>query len=472
MFLPSSPQVLLALWAGLTAGPSVKLDDATVVGKTVGSSNQFLGIPYARPPVDELRFNLPQSIEPYTGELDATSFGPSCPQQKVILPPGLDTRLREDISKTIFGQDFPDSEDCQYDGTTIVSRSVDLKSPVIYVSMNYRLSGFGFLASKEVGDAGVGNLGLHDQRLALQWVQTYITEFGGDPSKVTIWGESSGGISVALHMLANDGDNQGLFRAAFMQSGGPIPVAGLEKGQKDYDALVSLTGCSDSSDTLSCLRDVPYASLKAAIDQSPGIFSYQSGAHLTWIPRQDNVLLKEPPQYGVLRGHVANVPFITGNSDDEGTLLTLSTTNISTTADLKSYIAGVLLPEAKSEALDLLLKYYPDDQRAGSPFDTGLKNALSAQFKRLAAINGDVLFQGPRRLFMNDLKDYLIRFAVNLDPNGRQGLGIPWPQYNSQKPQLLVLQESTLFPLVLSSDNFRMDSLNFVANMEATSYVR
>ncbi|KAJ7207637.1 Carboxylesterase family-domain-containing protein, partial [Mycena pura] len=79
--------------------------------------------------------------------------------------------------------------------------------------------------------AGVGNLGLQDQREAMRWVQKYISNFGGDPSKVTIWGESSGAISVAMHMLANDGDTEGLFRAAFMQSGSPVPVGPLENGQ-------------------------------------------------------------------------------------------------------------------------------------------------------------------------------------------------------------------------------------------------
>lgn len=76
-------------------------------------------------------------------------------------------------------------------------------------------------------------------------------------------------------MVANNGNSEGLFRAGFMQSGSPIPVAGVENGQKYYDAIVSETGCSGASDTLACLRTVPYAKLKAAVDDSPNIFSYQ-----------------------------------------------------------------------------------------------------------------------------------------------------------------------------------------------------
>lgn len=76
-------------------------------------------------------------------------------------------------------------------------------------------------------------------------------------------------------MVANNGNADGLFRAAFMQSGSPIPVGDITNGQKYYDAVVSQTGCSSAADTLACLRTVPYATLKAAINRSPGIFSYQ-----------------------------------------------------------------------------------------------------------------------------------------------------------------------------------------------------
>lgn len=196
-----------------------------------------------------------------------------------------------------------------------------------------RSPAFGFLASQEVKDAGVGNLGLQDrkklsivlstsgssseflniscytsEREALRWVQKYIGAFGGDPTKVTMfvqllpyhqprfhtciqiltifcftpcslpsysWGESAGAISVALHMLTNGGDTEGLFRGAFMESGSPIPVGDITGGQPYYDDLVERTGCSGSSDTLECLRGVEYQTLLDAVNQSPSIFSYQ-----------------------------------------------------------------------------------------------------------------------------------------------------------------------------------------------------
>ena len=125
------------------------------------------------------------------------------------------------------------------------------------------------------------------------------------------WGESAGAISVSLHMLTNKGNQEGLFRGAIMQSGGPIPVGDIENGQPYYDYIVDRTGCSNATDTLACLRTVPYSTFKKAMDESPNFFAYQ-GLALAWLPRVDGAFLTEPPQYSVLRGHVSNVPMISG----------------------------------------------------------------------------------------------------------------------------------------------------------------
>ncbi|KAG6815752.1 hypothetical protein H0H93_009083, partial [Arthromyces matolae] len=354
---------VLPTLAALIIAPVVRLDNATVTGKSFGRISKFLGIPFARPPIGSLRYRLPQPIPPYTSNFYALSYGFSCPEQYTEVPvfTGLPKATIDYIYNNILHDALPGSEDCltvnvikprnatpgdklpvivwiygggfeiggtmYYDGSLIVARSIDMGLPVIYVSMNYRLSGFGFLAGREIKEAGVGNLGLHDQREALRWVQKYIPAFGGDPNKVTIWGESAGAISVSLHMLAYNGNHENLFRAGFMQSGSPIPVAGMTDAQKYYDAIVQDTGCSKKADTLDCLRDVPYKELKKAIDKLPGLFAYQS-LSLAFFPRADGVFLTDNPQNLVLQGKVAPVPFITGDCDDEGTLFALSTLNI------------------------------------------------------------------------------------------------------------------------------------------------
>ncbi|KAJ3759224.1 Alpha/Beta hydrolase protein [Lentinula raphanica] len=526
-------EVGLALASPL-ASPTVVLDSATVTGVTSGNTQEFLGIPFAQPPLGPLRFNLPQPIPPYNTSFSATSMGPACPQQAVDLPilTGLAAETVDFIVNSIYGFIFPDDEDCltinvirpatatassqlpvlvwifgggfelggpqMYDGTTIVERSIELDEPVIYVSMNYRVTAFGFLASQEVKDAGVGNLGLQDQREAFRWVQKYIGAFGGDPTKVTIWGESAGAISAALHMVTNGGDTEGLFRAAFMQSGSPIPVGDITDGQIYYDELVEATGCSGSDDTLNCLRGVDYSVLKAAVDATPGIFAYQS-LNLAWLPRADGVFLSDDPQRLVQQGQVATIPIVSGDCDDEGTLFSLASLNDTTQSDIATYVQTVFLPDISESDLAELLTEYPADITQGSPFNTSILNAITPEFKRIAAFQGDAVFQAPRRFFLQNLSgkqpiwsfiskrlkalpvlgsahgtdilnvygggemaDYLIRFATTLDPNGNTG--IEWPQYTTASPNMLQFNDG-LIPLTLSLDNYRESALSFTAQL-------
>ncbi|KAJ7046421.1 Alpha/Beta hydrolase protein [Mycena alexandri] len=529
-----SLQVGTAVGATLAA-PTVTLDAGTFTG-TVSSihTQSFLGIPFAQPPVGDLRFRLPVANSAYNGTHSATAFGPGCPQQAVTLPilTGLPEEVIDDVVNSIFGTVFPSAEDCltinvikpatatatsklpvvawifgggfelgspsMYDGTTIVERSIALGEPIVYVSMNYRLSAFGFLASKEVRAAGVGNLGLQDQREALRWISKYIGAFGGDPTKVTIWGESAGAISVALQMLANGGNSESLFRAAFMQSGSPIPVGPIENGQKYYDQIVQETGCSSATDTLECLRTVPYATLKAAQDASPFIFSYQS-LLLAWLPRADGTFLSDNPQRLVQQGLVAKIPFVTGDCDDEGTLFSLSTLNITTDAEFLTYIQTLWLPLATTAQGNTLNTLYPSDIIDGSPFNTGLLNGVTPQFKRIAAFQGDAVFQAPRRFFQQslsgkqnqwaflskrekavpilgsfhatdilnvyfdgELTDYLINFAATLNPNGKT---VPnWPAYTTATPNMMTFLDG-LIPTTITQDTYRAAGMQFLTNI-------
>ncbi|KAN0139660.1 Alpha/Beta hydrolase fold [Lactarius tabidus] len=519
------------------AGPTVTLDKGEFIGTTANGINEFLGIPFAQPPVGDLRFRLPQAPGPYVGTYNATAFGLSCPQQadNLALPSGLPNATLEYLQATsgkatlsvgedcltvnvvapanatprsklpvvvwIYGGGFEDGATANFDGTVIVNRSIALQEPVIYVSMNYRVSAFGFLASQEVKDARVGNLGLWDQRLALRWVQQYICEFGGDPDKVTIWGESAGAISVSLQMLANGGNPEGLFRAAFMQSGSPTPVGDLTNGQPYYDFLVQQTNCSGSSDTLECLRTVPYEELIAAINLTPSLFSFQS-LSLAWQPYADGIFLEDNPQKLVQQGKVAQVPFVSGECDDEGTLFSLSQTNVTTDAELHAYLTEFFLINVTNDDVDKVLALYPQDVTQGSPFDTGTQNALTPEFKRIAAILGDLIFQAPRRWLLDnvsgkqntwsylnkrlkslpilgsahasdipiiyggqDLTNYLIHFVTNLDPNG--GSDAQWPQYTTSSPQLLTLYDAPV-PTNITLDTYRAEGMTFLTQLSLT----
>ncbi|KAJ7791515.1 Alpha/Beta hydrolase protein [Mycena olivaceomarginata] len=484
------------------AAPTVTLDSGTFTGTAGTNTHSFLGIPFAQPPVGDLRFRLPVAVSAYTGTHNATAFGPACPQQTIQLPilTGLPQEVVDDVVNSIsgpsspppriwiFGGGFEIGSPSMYDGTTIVQRSIAMGEPVIYVSMNHRLAAFGFLASKEVRAAGVGNLGLQDQRQALRWIQKYITAFGGDPTKVTIWGESSGAISVSLQMLANGGDMEGLFRAAFMQSGSPGPSAPyIEKGQKYYDQIVAQTGCSGASDTLACLRTVPFANLKAAQDATPFIFSYQSLV-LTWLPRADGTFLSDNPQRLVQQGNVANVPFVTGDCDDEGTLFALSTLNITTDDQFINYIRTLWVPEATTAQGNTLNTLYPSDQIDGSPFDTVLGFGVCFQPSlRPRNFQGDAVFQAPRRFFQQTLSGkqnqwaflskrekavpflgsvshiaLLINFATNLNPNGKT---VPnWPAYTTATPNMMTFLDGP-FLTTITQDTYRAAGMQFLTNL-------
>ncbi|KAI0754512.1 carotenoid ester lipase precursor [Daedaleopsis nitida] len=539
--------IVLGLGAQKSA-PTVHLDQAIFVGTSDGVTNQFLGIPFAKPPVGDLRFNVPVAVDPYTGTHIATSYGPACPQQAIDFPRfyGVPPLVVDMIVNRLYKVMTPSAEDClsvnvvvpegtrpnaslpvvvwiygggfvvggteTYDGGAIVERSIDMFKPMIYVSMNYRgssVSAYGFLASKEVKEAGVGNLGLQDQRLALRWVQKHISAFGGDPTKVTIWGESAGAISVALHMLTNGGDHQGLFRGAFMQSGAPIPVGDISHGQAGYDELVARTACSAATDTLHCLRHVPFEDLKLAVDNSPGIFSYQS-LRLAWVPRADGVFLSDSPQRLVEQGSVAKVPFVTGNCDDEGTLFSFSTLNITIDRDFREYIVSNYVSEMDYEDPRLTRLFdalYTADVTKGSPFNTSLLNALTPQYKRIAAIQGDLVFQAPRRFFLQqradkqpawsflhkrmkgtpmlgsghgmdvsdvydgaELADYLINFVHDLDPNGapngdHPGPGTHWPQYTLAAPRVLTFVDGLFPAMTVLDDRHRAEGMKLLTEL-------
>ncbi|KIM38332.1 hypothetical protein M413DRAFT_30176 [Hebeloma cylindrosporum] len=350
MLLLSSLVVILPALA-YEAPPTVRLNLATVTGIDSGNTSRFLGIPFGRAP----RFRLPLPILPYIASFNATTYGLPCPQQQlssnpifptgsppanvsedclsldVTLPSGTSASSKLPVAVWIYGGGFEVGNSAQYDALTqrVVERSIALGKPFVLVSVNYRVSAYGFLASKEVQKEGLGNFGLYDQRLGLRWVQKYISAFGGDPSKVTTWGQSAGAVSVALHMVAFGGNSEHLFRGAFIQSGGPT--------SKYYDALVSDTGCSSARNSLQCLRDLPLATLKAGVDKSPDFFSY-AGYPPIWTPRVDGVFLQDNPQKLIKAGKVAKVPFVAGNMDDEGTLFSIAQSNLTTEEDFRTYV--------------------------------------------------------------------------------------------------------------------------------------
>lgn len=200
-----------------------------------------------------------------------------------------------------------------YQGANIVQRSVAMDQPIIFVSANHRLNAFGAINSQELDDAGASNLLLKDQRTAMQWVQKYIGNFGGDKDRVTLYGESAGSLAIATHMTLNDGNPQGLFRGAIMASGGISKVNDIHQDQYIFDFIVDKSGCGSAADKLACLKTAPYAKVYNAVNQLGNFFSYTSVRLPGWYPRPDGKYLKDSPHRLLRDGKVADIPYIIGD---------------------------------------------------------------------------------------------------------------------------------------------------------------
>lgn len=418
--------------------PVVAIDYAAYQGSLDGDVQRFLGIPYAQPPVGDLRLRKPVPVA-RTGSpsqlVPALNFSCSCPQQNYTLPglPGIDySPLRGFVSKVnssedclylnvfrpagvspdaklpvvvwIYGGGFAVGDSSVFNATPLVSRSVELGNPVIYVSFNYRVNGFGFLGGKEVKDAGVANLGIRDQQLALAWVGEFIRKFGGDPNKVTLWGQSAGSLSVSAHLAINPEGDTTPFRGAMMHSmvSSPLVTTDHPKYQTSYDLVVEYTGCSGQNRTLDCLRKVPYDQYMSAINRLPSLFS-DHGLNLTFGISVDGDLLNQTLKAAFRSGEYKDVPLMIGSTDDEGTIFSVPVVQeVSDDTQFRNFIQKYFVGGVNSSTVDRILAAYPADPDFGSPFDTpNITYPEFPQYKRLAAFQGDFVVGSARRSMLD-----------------------------------------------------------------------
>lgn len=525
---------------------SVQLASGTIVGSSLGGIDTFNGIPYADPPVGNLRLAPPQKLSKKLGTWTAPLLAPACPQmfvstssQNILVqllgsflqlpflqaitgqedclnisvqrPKGTKAGAKLPVAFWIYGGGFQLGATVTYDGSSLLSTAVAQGQPFIYVAVNYRVAGFGFLPGAEILRNGSANLGLLDQRMGLQWVADNIAAFGGDPDKVTIWGESAGAMSVFDQMLLYGGNatynGKPLFRGAIMNSGTAVPAEPIDspKAQAVYNNVVSKAGCSRASDTLACLRQAPYNTFLNAVNSAPSIFSYSSVA-LSYLPRPDGVVLQDSPDVLFEQGKYHAVPMIVGDQEDEGTLFSLFQTNVTSTASLVNWLSQYMFFNATKAQLTQLVNTYDTALSSGSPFRTSIFNELYPGFKRTAALLGDLVFTLTRRMeltvaaqlnpgvpiwsylssydygtpflgtfhasdilqvfygllpdhAMQSARTYFFNFIYNLDPNvGVRGYDA-WPQW-TQGQQLMWFESADSNSLL--ADDFRDDSYQWI----------
>ena len=325
--------LLTSMTMHASSAPQAKTHSGTVEGKTDGKVKAFLGIPYAAPPVGDLRWKAPQPVAKWSGVRKATDFGYHCMQANVFgdmvfHDPGASEDCltlnvwvpeRHESGKLpvmvwIYGGGFVagTTSESRQDGSNLAQHGV------IVVSMNYRLGIFGFLVhpelAKESGHNSAGNYGLMDQLAALKWVHENIAAFGGDPDNVTIFGESAGSFSVSAQMASPL--DKGLFQKAIGESGAAFSRSGLSfesmaaRAEKDSKVVSEKFGVS----SLAQLRAIPAEKLLEP-------FSPPKSRGFEFGPDIDGYFLPESVPAIFAAGKQNDVPLLAGWNHDEGSFV-------------------------------------------------------------------------------------------------------------------------------------------------------
>ncbi|KAK3722785.1 hypothetical protein LTR37_002357 [Vermiconidia calcicola] len=354
----------------LAVSPVVHLNYTSYRGTSLPNGvTQWLGVRYAAPPVGELRFRPPQSPESLDGDVvDADTFGPyclgtgqgpptdgmgeDCLFMNIWAPSTAKKGSKLPIYFFIQGGGFNTNSNANYNGSGLVTAS---DNNIIVINFNYRVGAFGFLASEEVLADGSVNNGLKDQRKALEWVQEYISLFGGDPGHVTIGGASAGAQSVNLHVTAYGGRDDGLFHATAAESQSMSALRTVKESQFSYDNLVIRTGCASERNTLSCLRD-----LSEDVMQNNSINTPFPGAQnpplYMFGPTLDFDFISDYTYRAYAQGKFLKVPAIGGDDTNEGTVFAPMDT--STIGESDTFIKDQF-PAISLEQLRRWNEYYP-----------------------------------------------------------------------------------------------------------------
>lgn len=346
--------------------------EGDVRGVDEGAFLAFRGIPYAAPPVNELRFAPPQPPAKRDEVLDASEFGSLCPQAE---SPFGKASLDEDcLYLNIYTPkdegDYPvmvwihggafifgSGSDEGYDPARLVAEGV------VLVTLNYRLGALGFLAhadlSKERPEVGSGNYGLMDQQQALRWIQDNIENFGGDPNNVTIFGESAGGHSVLSHIASPAAE--GLFHKAIVQSGSynpgqmPLTLGEMLVGVP----FVKELGCDEDTDVPACLREATVADLLKAQADS------------WYLPMTGGEILPKSIYEALDEGNFNKVPVLMGSNLHEGRLfVALDIANGTRYDSEEEYTNGVkilLLEDPTLDAAKIAADYLAKEEDPEDP---------------------------------------------------------------------------------------------------------
>ena len=469
-----------AILANAQSGPIVQIQSGRLEGIQQQGIEVFLGIPYAKPPLGELRWQRPLTAPSWRGIRKADAFGPSCMQATF---PGDALPLPDNYS-----------EDCltlniwrpsQFRGPTpvmvwvhgggfvnggsaspVYNGAAFAKAGVIFVSFNYRLGRLGFFAHPAMdGNMFVGNFGLTDQIKALRWVQDNIIQFGGDPRNVTLFGESAGG--YAINALLSSRFGRDLFQKAIIQSGNGRHSLNGEQSWSQAAAMGmafaqahGVMGTDKAA--LEKLRVLPAADVTGDLNLQTMSQNRQTYSG----PMTDGQVVEKEPQEAYLKGDFARVPLLIGaNSADLGfvlqkpdnreTVLTQFAANtaaatsaykgITDTTALAQHIAmqKLMLEPARFVARAFAERGTPVWQYRFGYVASSRQNAWQGAphaseipyiFNTLDAVYGAQTSTDDKAV-ASMMQAYWVNFAKTGNPNGAD---LPlWPKYNTAADEIL-----------------------------------
>jgi para-nitrobenzyl esterase len=421
-----------------------------VQGTVAGAVDEFLGIPYAAPPVGALRWAPPQPAAHWSGIRPATSFAPHCPQ--IVSPFGLPSTSEDCLFLNVFKPSRGPSNRpvmVWIHGGALVTGESDGYNPaqlvrhgVVVVTINYRLGALGFLADGALAarpGGPAGNYGLMDQQAALRWVHRNIARFGGNPRNVTIFGESAGGLSVLSQMVSPGG--RGLFQRAIVESGAyALREQSLAQAEKTGAAFAARAGCAKATDagTAACLRALPVATILA----NQNATGYQ--------PDVDGSVLTRPIGAALASGHFNRVPLINGSNHDEWRFFVGLDTLLGqppvTAANYVTSISNELsVPQAVAQQI---AGEYPVSSFPSAP-------------EAMGAAGTDVVFACPALLVDADASKYVPVHAYEFsDENAPERflppLGFPYGAAHASELQYLFSLNASADPGTLTADQQRL----------------
>ncbi|KAM0147446.1 hypothetical protein ACHAPC_008981 [Botrytis cinerea] len=412
---------------------AVDLGYAKYVSSTNGLGvNEFLGMRFAAPPLGDLRFRAPQDALPENETIKADKYGPVClpvhlhsfiPSTPAdedclfinVFSPNMTTHSSLlPVVIWIQGGSHNTNFDANFNGSSLIRAS---DNNMVVVTFNYRVGPYGFLASEDIRNEGDLNVGLLDQRKAMEWTKKNIALFGGNPEHIVLMGTSSGAGSVLYHLAAYNGKPTDLFVGAIASSSWLTHVLPVSDIEFQYRDLLRATNCSD----VTCLRGLPGKQLQAANIAWPNFESNESAA-FTYAPCIDGSLFTDTPVSMIKSGNFVSVPLLLGNTEDEGTVFNFEANTTKQASD----VLKAQYPPLTAKDLHAIHRIYPFDAAHQYPNHTPFFASLSAAYGEgiMTCPSLDVArAMSSRPASAAEVWNY--RFNVRDPANIASGLGVP-----------------------------------------------